>query len=188
MVFNNLYTDYEEKLKFLGIKASEHLLLANIDKQQIEHIYQGKSLKLYEMSSSKQPPSCIEDSLGTPWGLHNICEKIGGDQPCGMVFEGRLPVGLTASECSREKQSRNLITSRILRLDGLEKEVNRGGVVDTYNRYVYIHGTNHESNLGSPASSGCLQMSNHCIIKLFNLICINSHLYIQTDFKTGSLI
>ena len=188
MVFNNLYTDYEEKLKFLGIKASEHLLLANIDKQQIEHIYQGESLKLYEMSSSKQPPSCIEDSLGTPWGLHNICDKIGGDQPCGMVFEGRLPVGLTASECSREKQRRNLITSRILRLDGLEKEVNRGGVVDTYSRYVYIHGTNHENNLGSPASSGCLQMSNQCIIELFNLICINSHLYIQTDFKTGSLI
>ena len=99
-----------------------------------------------------------------------------------------MPIGLTAIECSIEKQSRNLITSRILRLKGLEDGVNRGEEVDTYNRYVYIHGTNHESNLGRPASSGCLQMSNQCIIELFNLICIDTHLYIQTDFNAIILV
>jgi hypothetical protein len=188
MIFNDLYSDYAKKLNFLGIKASEHLLLANIDKQQIEHTHLGRSLKVYEMSSSRQPPSCVENSLGTPWGLLEICEKIGEGQPSGMVFEGRIPIGVKASECSVEKQERNLITSRILRLDGLENGVNRGGQVDTYNRYVYIHGTNHEGNLGNPASSGCLQMSNQCVMELFNQVSTRTHLYIQENFKSRSKI
>ena len=66
-----------------------------------------------------------------------------------------------------------------MRLAGLEKGVNQGGVVDTFDRYVYIHGTNHEKNLGTPSSSGCLQMSNACVIELFNLIPENTHLYIN---------
>ena len=108
-----------------------------------------------------------------------MCQKIGEGQPSGMVFEGRLPIGFVASECSDEKQKKNLITSRILRLAGLENGVNQGGEVDTFNRYVYIHGTNHEKNLGTPSSSGCLQLSNACVIELFNLIPENSHLYIN---------
>ncbi|MDG0965647.1 MAG: L,D-transpeptidase [Opitutales bacterium] len=179
MVFNDLYSEYEEKLSYLCYQASEHLLLANIDQQQIEHIFQGRSLKVYKMSSSKQPPSCVENSLGTPWGLHRVCQKIGEGQASGMVFEGRVPIGLIASECSNEKQKKNLITSRILRLEGLEKGVNRGGVVDTFDRYVYIHGTNHEQNLGTPSSSGCLQLSNACVIELFNLIPEHTHLYVN---------
>jgi hypothetical protein len=96
-----------------------------------------------------------------------------------MVFEGRIPIGFTALECSLEKQKRNLITSRILRLDGLEIGVNSGGEVDTYSRYVYIHGTNHERNIGEPASSGCLQLKNDDVIELFEKISVGTHLYIQ---------
>jgi hypothetical protein len=179
MVFNDLYSVYEKKLSFLGCQASEHLLLADIDQQQLEHLFRGRILKVYKMSSSKQPPSCVENSLGTPWGLHEVCQKIGEGQPSGMVFEGRVPIGTIASECSDEKQKKNLITSRILRLAGLEKGVNQGGVVDTFDRYVYIHGTNHEQNLGTPSSSGCLQLSNACVIELFDLIPENTHLYIN---------
>jgi hypothetical protein len=90
---------------------------------------------------------------------------------------------LTAEECDRKKQFRNLITSRILRLEGLEEGVNRGGVLDTFGRFVYIHGTNHEGNLGSPASSGCLQMSNLDVIELFGEVSVGAHLYIQKNFS-----
>ena len=121
----------------------------------------------------------MENSLGTPWGLHVVCEKIGGGQKKGMVFEGRVPIGLVASECSLEKQNRNLITSRILRLDGLEQGINKGKDLDTFKRYVYIHGTNHEENIGSPASSGCLQLSNDNVIELFGEISEGTHLFIQ---------
>ena len=161
------------------MNPSDHLLLGNLDKQEIAHFHQAKIVKCYSMSSSKQPPSCMENSLGTPWGLHVVCEKIGAGQKKGMVFEGRVPIGLTANECSLVKQNRNLITSRILRLDGLESGINKGGSVDTFKRYVYIHGTNHEENIGSPASSGCLQMSNDNVIELFGQIPVGTHLFIQ---------
>ena len=161
------------------MSPSDNLLLGNIDKQEIAHYHKAKIVKCYSMSSSKQPPSCMENSLGTPWGLHVVCEKIGDGQKKGMVFEGRMPIGLIASECSLEKQNRNLITSRIVRLDGLEPGINRGGSLDTFKRYVYIHGTNHEGNIGSPASSGCLQLSNDNVIELFDKISVGTHLFIQ---------
>jgi hypothetical protein len=116
--------------------------------------------------------------------LHNICEKIGAGYEIGTVFEGRVSIGLKAEECTEEIQSRNLITSRILRLEGLEQGVNRGGEVDTFRRYVYIHGTNHEQQIGIPASSGCLQMGNQSVIELFDLVNVGTHLYIQSDFNS----
>ena len=60
-----------------------------------------------------------------------------------------------------------MITSRILWLRGLEPEVNRGGEVDTYDRYIYIHGTNHEHRLGEPMSAGCIEMRNLDVIELY---------------------
>ncbi len=72
-----------------------------------------------------------------------------------------------------------MITTRILRLKGLEKGVNSGGQVDTYDRYVYVHGTNHEERLGKPASSGCLQMGNEDIAELFDLLPEGTHLYVS---------
>jgi len=179
MDFNNIFSVYREKLDSLGLNASEHLLLACVVSQEILHLHNGKSVKSYAMSSSKLCPSCKEGSLGTPWGLHEVCEKIGEGKKTGTVFEGRISIGLTAEECSLEQQSRNLITSRILRLDGLELGVNRGGEVDTYKRYVYIHGTNHEQKIGTPASSGCLQMLNSEIIELFSIIPVGTHLFIN---------
>ena len=131
------------------------------------------------MSSSKRPPSCLENSLGTPWGLHKVCEKIGGGEPLGTVFKGRKSIGRTFWECEEEERKKNLITSRILRLLGLEKGVNSGNPVDTFNRYVYIHGTNWEENLGNPSSSGCLQVGNEEVIELFDSVVEGCHLFIE---------
>ena len=64
----------------------------------------------------------------------------------------------------------DLVTTRIIRLDGLEDNINKGGNVDTYSRYIYIHGTPHENKIGEPASHGCVRMKNNEIIKLFDLI------------------
>ena len=130
------------------------------------------------MSSSKRKPSCVEGSFGTPSGLHYVCQKIGQGEKLGTVYEGRVSIGLTYLECGEEKRKKNLITTRILRLRGLQEGVNLGGEVDTYDRYVYVHGTNHEERLGTPASSGCLQMSNEEILELFDLLPEGSHLYV----------
>lgn len=133
----------------------------------------------YVVSTSRRPPSNIKDSLGTPRGLHQIAEKIGAGAPPGTVFKGRVNLGRHFNELSAEENERNLITTRILWLRGLEPSVNAGGNVDTYERYIYIHGTNHEDRLGSPASSGCVQMSNLDIIRLFDEVRVGDHVWIE---------
>ena len=124
-------------------------------------------MKSYVISTSRRPPSNVKDSLGTPRGLHEIAEKHGAGQPPGIVFKARVATGKHFSELAPDEQERNLITSRILWLRGLEAGVNLGGNVDTYSRYVYIHGTNHEERLGTPFSGGCVEMPNLGMIELY---------------------
>ena len=125
---------------------------------------QGKLVRSYGISTSKKPPSNIKNSLGTPRGLHEIAERIGAGQPPGMVFISRVPTG---RHCSEVKEVDNMITSRIMWLRGLEPGVNQGGDVDTYSRYVYIHGTNHDDKVGEPLSAGCVVMRNLDIVQLY---------------------
>jgi len=130
------------------------------------------------VSTSRRPPSNVRDSLGTPRGLHHIAEKIGAGAPPGTVFKGRVNLGRHFTELSDEDNAHNLITSRILWLRGLEPGVNAGGEVDSYSRYIYLHGTNHEDRLGTPFSGGCIEMNNREIAALFeevrtgDLVCI----------------
>lgn len=128
------------------------------------------------VSTSRRPPSNVKNSLGTPRGLHQIAEKIGAGAPPGTVFKGRVNLGQHFNELSDEENEKNLITTRILWLRGLEPGINAGGDVDTYERYIYIHGTNHEHRLGTPASSGCVQMNNIEIAGLFD------------EVRTGDLV
>lgn len=130
----------------------------------------GKVVREFAISTSKNPPSCVADSYGTPTGLHAIADKIGTGAPEGMVFKGRVPTGQLFGEASAEDAERSLITSRILRLRGLETGKNSGDGCDTYDRYVYIHGTNHEELIGQPASAGCVQMRNREMIELFDRV------------------
>ena len=179
MNFDCLYDDYLKRVSTLGVKCTENALVASIRDQLLIRFHNGKSVKEYRMSSSKRPPSCKENSLGTPDGLHMVCEKIGDGEPLGMVFKGREPIGLRYDECSAKEREKNLITTRILRLQGLEEGLNKGEGIDTYDRYVYLHGTNHEENLGVPASSGCLQVSNEDAIELHDRIPVGSHLFVK---------
>ena len=176
-----LYSEYVGVSSSLGLNLADHLLIASVRHQTINHFQYGTSVKAYVMSSSKRPPSCVEGSLGTPWGLHEVCEKIGEGEALGTVFEGRASIGLKYWECEKEKRGKNLITTRILRLRGLQDGVNSGGQVDTFHRYVYVHGTNHENRLGSPSSSGCLQLGNKEVLELFDIVPVGTHLYVSLE-------
>ncbi|HEY5740773.1 MAG TPA: L,D-transpeptidase [Gammaproteobacteria bacterium] len=105
------------------------------------------------------------DSYMTPHGIHRIEQKIGGDEPRGMVFEARKPTGRVASNLDNRDQDE--ITSRILWLGGLEPGINRDGDCDTRSRYIYIHGTSDERRIGQPVSAGCIRMNNADVIELF---------------------
>jgi L,D-transpeptidase YbiS len=94
----------------------------------------------------------------TPTGKFRIFQKIGGETAAGTVFKGRKPV-IPPPDWSTEP---DLITSRILWLDGLDEEN-----ALTKERYIYIHGTNQEQLIGQAASGGCVRMLNADVIRLF---------------------
>lgn len=125
-------------------------------------------LKEYSISTSRKPPSCLADSLGTPTGLHQAADKIGAGAAPGTVFKGRVSLGQHYSEMDGGPGAPNRITSRIIRLRGLEPGRNAGEGRDSYARYIYLHGTNHEDRIGSPFSGGCIELRNDDMIELFD--------------------
>ncbi|MGC6423440.1 MAG: L,D-transpeptidase family protein [Lentimonas sp.] len=151
------------------------MLIVSIASQEMALVEDGSVLRIFPISTSKNPPSCLADSYGTPTGLHRLADFIGAEQPEGMVFKGRQPTK-HFQEHAPDEQERNLITSRIIRLKGLEAGKNSGQGCDSYERYIYIHGTNHEDRIGEPFSGGCIEMLNLDVIELFESV------------KTGDLI
>ncbi|MGB1127835.1 MAG: L,D-transpeptidase family protein [Opitutales bacterium] len=154
----------------MSITPTARRLIVSVAGQGMALIENEAILRVYTVSTSLKPPSCKADSYGTPTGLHAIADKIGGDQPEGMVFKGRMPTGKHYSEYTGEDAARNLITSRILRLRGLEPGHNAGPGCDSYERYIYIHGTNHEGRIGQAFSGGCVEMLNAEMIELFERV------------------
>jgi len=63
-------------------------------------------------------------------------------------------------------------------LKGLQPDVNQGAGVDSYARYIYIHGTQEEGLLGRPASHGCVRMANQDVIDLFESVMVGTFVYI----------
>ena len=159
---------------------TDRRLIVSTADQKLALVRKGTVAKTYAISTSKNPPSNQADSFGTPSGLHAIADKIGGDQIEGMVFKGRVPTGRHFSFSSDADAARNLITSRILRLRGLEPGKNAGAGCDSYDRYIYLHGTNHEDRIGQPFSGGCVEMRNADVIELFAMVESGDLVWIDT--------
>ena len=121
--------------------------------------------KNFRVSTSRFGPGQEMNSNRTPLGLHRIAQKVGGGWPLGAVFKGRKFAGYTW-----RGQPGAAITNRILWLEGLEPGFNRGGRVDTFARYIYIHGTGDEPTLGRPASCGCIHVSSAELLPLYDLV------------------
>lgn len=141
---------------------------------------QGDTERGYPVSTSKYGVGNENGSEKTPLGLHRIKDKIGGSMPINMVMVGREPVGLL-DDCINEgtELPDDVITSRIMWLEGMEPGKNQGGYVDTFNRYIYIHGTSEENKVGTPASIGCIRMLNEDVIELYRLVDIGTEVLIE---------
>lgn len=181
---NNAVERVREKCVQLGRKPASRAIIVSISNQLLGFYRDGCLVKSYVISTSLRPPSNVKDSLGTPRGLHEIAERVGAGAPPGIVFKARVPTGRHFAELPADEQAKNLITTRILWLRGLEPGVNAGSnaageTVDTHARYVYIHGTNHEDRLGTPASSGCVQMRNLDIIELYDEVRVGDLVWIE---------
>ena len=146
--------------------------------QQLHWIdIESENNRSYPISTAANGMGNQIDSYMTPLGIHRVRQKIGGDQPRGMVFEAREPTGRIAGNL--DNRERDEITSRILWLDGLEPGVNRDGDCDTFSRYIYIHGTSDEKRIGEPVSAGCIRMKNDDVIELFEDVLVNDLVLIR---------
>jgi len=154
-------------------------LIVNLSKQRLQLYRDGALCRTFPVSTSRNNPSCVQNSEGTPTGLHEVADLIGDGEPRGMVFRGRVPTGKRYWEESETEQEKNLITTRILRLRGLEEGQNAGPGVDSFERYIYFHGTNHENRIGTRASGGCVLLSNRDIEELFESVDLGSLVLIQ---------
>jgi hypothetical protein len=115
------------------------------------------------ISTSRFGVGQVMHSNQTPLGLHRIARKAGGGHPIGTVFKSRQPVGLTW-----QGMPGGSIVHRILWLEGLETGFNCGGNVDTFRRYIYIHGFGDETTLGRPQSCGCVHLSAADLMPLYD--------------------
>jgi L,D-transpeptidase YbiS len=153
----------------------------NVTQQQLSLFNEeGELLQQYPVSTSKYGTGNQNGSEKTPLGLHRIKNKLGGAMPVNEVFIGRIPHG-NLDECLERgvELPDDVIMSRIMWLEGMEPGRNKGGYVDTYQRYIYIHGTNHEDTIGTPTSIGCIRMRNQDVVDLFRLVEIGSEVLIE---------
>ena len=135
--------------------------------QKLYLISDNKVIKDYSISTSKYGIGNKSGSNKTPLGLHRIASKIGRNACFGAIFKRRRNTGKIARV---NKGRGDLITTRILRLEGLQRGINKSKDIDSFRRCIYIHGTPEEKLIGKPASHGCIRMKNRDIIRLYNLV------------------
>ena len=138
--------------------------------EQKLRLFEGDALAAeYVVSSAANGIGFEEGSYCTPTGRFEVSEKIGDGEALGTIFKSRKPMGVWDGTPSDD----DMILSRILRLNGLDAQN-----ANSMERYIYIHGTNHEALLGEPASHGCIRMANVDIVELFDRIELGAPLLI----------
>jgi len=153
------------------MQSSTRKIHIRVATQRLELLEEdGRVLKSFPVSTSAFGLGSEPGSLKTPVGRFCVSEKIGHGAPPWAVFKSRVPTGETGSEQNPE----DLVQTRILRLHGME--AHNG---NTLERYIYIHGTNHESFIGTPASHGCIRMRNADVIDLFEAVEVNTEVLIE---------
>ena len=137
----------------------------HVPTQTLELLDGDKVAHTYRISTSRFGIGTESGSNKTPAGHFRIAEKHGDGAPPGMIFKSRVASG----EFGKEGDDHDHVQTRILWLDGLDPEN-----ANTFERYIYIHGTNAESKLGTPASFGCVRMANVEIIDLFDRVAVGT--------------
>lgn len=165
--------EFTRTAKKLKVAASPYQIIVSIDAQILTLFKNEKWLAEYPISTSKLGPGQLLGSYQTPLGLHRIEKKVGKGDPLYTIYYGRVNSGKCWTKEAKEYAEEDLVLSRILWLKGLEKGINlgkdsQGKVVDSFQRFIYIHGTNHEDQIGKATSKGCIRMNSHDLLQLFD--------------------
>ena len=148
--------------------GDDKAIWVSVQRQELMLIKNKQIVQQYRCSTAAAGAGNKVDSGKTPLGWHKISTKVGGELEMGAVLKDREWTGEVWE--SEQDTKDDLILSRILRLEGLEDGINRGGDVDTWSRYIYIHGTNQIDALGQPASAGCIRLDPQEVIDLFERV------------------
>lgn len=131
----------------------------------------GNEKRSFTISTALNGAGEEEGSYMTPRGMHFISEMYGHNVPINSVFVARRLTGeICTPELMLEFPKRDWILTRIMRLSGLEEGLNMGGSVDTFNRYIYIHGCPDSCQMGVALSHGCIRMRNADLVDLFGMV------------------
>lgn len=122
-------------------------------------IQEGEVVFTAPVSTAANGSGFEEGSYQTPVGKFRVRERIGEGAPPYTIFKGRLPRSVWRGESENDA-----ILTRILWLEGLDEEN-----ANTYQRYIYFHGTHAENLIGQPASHGCIRLKNEDMMQLFDL-------------------
>jgi len=141
---------------------NRHQVIISIPEQRMALLEDGAPVATYPVSTSKFGLGDTPGSSGTPLGRLEIAKKIGDGAPSGAAFKDRRPTGEIVPP---DAPGRDIIVTRILWLRGEEAQNERA-----YSRYIYIHGTPEERNIGLPVSYGCIRMRSADVIELYDIV------------------
>ena len=154
-------------------------LRIDIHSQRLQLLKGGLVIDEYTVSTARNGPGELQDSNCTPRGAHEIAEKIGEGCAANTVFVSRIATGEIYTPALRAAHpDRDWMLTRILWLRGLEPGLNAGDGVDTYSRYIYIHGAPDDIAMGKPGSAGCIRMRNADVERLFEQVDVGTKVYI----------
>lgn len=162
--------------------TNSKVIYIDIQAQRLYAYEEGVCQYNYLISSGKNGVGEQENSGCTPRGWHEIRDIIGLENEVNSVFVAReWTREIYHDQLAEDFPQRDWILTRILRLSGLEPGKNLGGSVDTYNRYIYIHGAPDKVKMGAPGSHGCIRMRNTDVIELANWVQIGVKVFIDAD-------
>jgi lipoprotein-anchoring transpeptidase ErfK/SrfK len=139
-----------------------HRVVISVPEQKMALLEKGKPIATYPVSTSKFGVGDFRGSCGTPIGKFEVASKIGDAAPLGAVFKDRRSTGEIIPV---DAPGRDPIVTRILWLRGREPQNQ-----NAYGRYIYIHGTPEERNIGLPVSYGCVRMRSRDIVQLYDIV------------------
>ena len=177
---------YNKLLSHFSISKADQVFIIDVEKQRFIGMKYDTVFISYPISTSRFGVGSKKYSYKTPLGLHKIVHKVGDLEPLGMIFKSKKAVGRLYDPIEDQDKT-DIITTRILHLKGLEKGINLGGDVDSYERAIYIHGTHQESRIGTPASRGCIRMLNRDILALFDYAKEGDWVYIARSMDSSTL-
>lgn len=154
-----------------GLPPGGLVLVVDVSIQRASLVSRAGALVAWPVSTALAGTGSAAGSNRTPLGWHRVAERYGAGAAPGTRFVSRRSDGrvLPPEAWSQPSPAEDAVLTRVMWLEGLEPGFNCGPGIDSHERCIYIHGTNQEQLLGSPASHGCIRMSNAAVVRLFGL-------------------